>query len=343
MKNKRQSIKDIAKKMEVSVTTVSFVLNGKAVEKKISKAVTQKIVDYVKKINYKPNQIAQSLRTGKSKIIVFMVEDISNYFFAKLARIIEDIAYKKGYKVIFCSSENNDDKSIELINVFKDRQVDGYIIIPSPGIKSSIKELLDEGIPVILFDRYFPELDSNYLIVNNKESSYNATKHLINNKFKSIGFITTDVEQTQMLDRLKGYEEAITEAGLKKYVIRLPLKNLDLTSGGGEEFIKEFMQNTPELDAMYFATNYLALSGLHVVKKYFPRLVNELGILTFDDLDFFKIYTPTISAVSQPIDKIAQSLMNLMLVLLKSDQKHVANTKIILETKLEIRSSSLLK
>lgn len=162
MKNKRHSIKDIAAAIGVSVTTVSFVLNGKAQEKKISKAVTEKILKYVEKIKYKPNQIAQSLRTGKSKIIVFMVEDISNYFFAKLARIIEDIAYEKGYKVLFCSNENNDDRSIDLIDLFKDRQIDGYIIIPSAGILPKIKELIDDGIPVILFDRYFPDLDSIY-------------------------------------------------------------------------------------------------------------------------------------------------------------------------------------
>tara|TARA_R110000868_G_scaffold98706_5_gene271820 strand:+ start:21004 stop:22035 length:1032 start_codon:yes stop_codon:yes gene_type:complete len=340
MKNKRHSIKDIAAEIGVSVTTVSFVLNGKAEEKKISKAVTEKILKYVEKIKYKPNQIAQSLRTGKSKILVFMVEDISNYFFAKLARIIEDIAYKKGYKLLFCSNENKDSKSIDLIDLFKDRQIDGYIIIPSSGIMSKIKELIDEGIPVILFDRYFPELDSNYVIVNNKEASYNATQHLIANKYKNIGFITIDVDQTQMIDRLTGYKDAIRKAGLKEYIVKLPVKELDLTNGGEQTSIKQFMERNPELDAVYFATNYLALSGLDVFKKHFPQYINELGIITFDDLDFFEIYTPTISAVSQPFSEIAQSLMNLMLTLLKEDKKSIATTKIKLETSLKIRSSS---
>tara|TARA_R110000796_G_scaffold67449_5_gene154866 strand:+ start:137838 stop:138869 length:1032 start_codon:yes stop_codon:yes gene_type:complete len=343
MKNKRHSIKDIAAEIGVSVTTVSFVLNGKAQEKKISKAVTEKILKYVEKIKYKPNQIAQSLRTGKSKIIVFMVEDISNYFFAKLARIIEDLAYKKGYKVLFCSNENDDDKSIDLIDLFKDRQIDGYIIIPSSGIMPKIKELIDEGIPVILFDRHFPELDSNYVIVNNKEASYHATQHLIANKFKNIGFVSIDVEQTQMLDRLQGYKDAVKDAGLVEHIIKLPLQDLNLTNGGGEMYIKQFIDETPDLDAIYFATNYLALSGLEVFKKYFPEHINKLGVITFDDIDFFGIYTPTISAVSQPLSKIAQNLMNLMLTLLKDDNKNKSTTKIKLETSLEIRSSSQTK
>ena len=107
MKPKRPSIKDIASKLNVSVTTVSFVLNGKAKEMRISDEVTQKILDYIEEVKYTPNSLAQSLRTGKSNIIVFMVEDISNPFFARLARIIEVIADQKGYKVIFCSNENN--------------------------------------------------------------------------------------------------------------------------------------------------------------------------------------------------------------------------------------------
>ncbi len=342
MKNKRYSIKDIAKKIGVSVTTVSFVLNGKAEDKKISKKVTNRILDYIKEINYKPNSIAQSLRTGKSNIIVFMVEDISNYFFARLARIIEDIAYKKGYKVLFCSNENSDDKSIQLIDLFRDRKVDGYIIIPSYGLMPKIKELIDEGIPVILFDRYFPELDSNYVIVNNKEASYDATHHLITNKFKHIGFITADVKQTQMTDRIIGYQKAIYDAGLEEYIMKIPRQDLNLP-GGVEQYIKQFFDKTPKLDAVYFATNYLALSGLKVFKKYFPQYINELGIITFDDLDFFEIYRPTISAVSQPFSEIAQSLMSLILDLLDENNEKSSTTKIKLKTNLIIRSSSLAK
>lgn len=343
MRNKRHSIKDIAKNMGVSVTTVSFVLNGKAEEKKISKAVTNKILDYVKKINYKPNQTAQSLRTGKSKIIVFMVEDISNYFFAKLARIMEDIAYKKGYKVLFCSNENSDEKSIDLINLFRDRQIDGYIIIPSGGIEAQIKELISEGIPVILFDRYFPGLDTNYVVVNNKEASYGATKHLIKNNFKNIGFVTINDQQTQMIDRLSGYREAINEAKLKEYIVEISLQRGNLSKGGGEKIIQKFLEKYPQLDALYFATNYLALSGLQVLNENFPGSINKFGIITFDDLDFFKIYRPTISAVSQPFSEIAKTLMSLMLSLLKNNVKNSPITQIKLKTELVIRSSSQIK
>ena len=125
MKNSRPTIKDIAKELNVSVTTVSFVLNGKGKERKISDKVINKILKYIKKIDFTPNSLAQSLRSGKSKILVLMVEDISNPFFSKIARKLKDIVYRSGYKLIFCGNENDDQKSIELIQLFRERHVDG--------------------------------------------------------------------------------------------------------------------------------------------------------------------------------------------------------------------------
>tara|TARA_R110002050_G_scaffold286121_2_gene436354 strand:- start:139765 stop:140793 length:1029 start_codon:yes stop_codon:yes gene_type:complete len=340
MKNKRHSIKDIATAIGVSVTTVSFVLNGKAEEKKISKAVTEKILKYAEKIKYKPNQFAQGLRTGKSKIIVFMVEDFY-HFFAKVATIIEDLAYQKGYKVIFCTNENKDEKSIELIDLYKNLKVDGYIIIPSAGLMPKIKELIDEGIPVVLFDRYFEELDTNQVTVDNKEASFNATQHLITNNFKNIGFVTIDLEQTQMLDRLKGYKEAIQKSNLQENIIKLQFEKYTLTRKKIETKIKKYIDDNPQLDAIYFATNYLAISGLNVIKKNFPQYVDRLGIITFDDIEFFEFYTPTISAVGQPYFEIAHSIMDLILNLLKDGKENRGTTKIKLKTHLEIRNSTL--
>ncbi|MGJ1206515.1 LacI family DNA-binding transcriptional regulator, partial [Sphingobacterium lactis] len=130
---KRILISDIAKNLGVSVTTVSFILNGKAKEKRISEGLTKRVLDYVKKVGYKPNQLAQSLRTGQSKILGLIVEDISNPFFSNVAKYIERIAYDNGYHIIYCSMDNDETKAKELIQLFYDRQVDGYIITPPEG------------------------------------------------------------------------------------------------------------------------------------------------------------------------------------------------------------------
>ncbi|HEU4790745.1 MAG TPA: LacI family DNA-binding transcriptional regulator [Flavobacterium sp.] len=341
MKKKPVSIRDIAEELKTSVTTVSFVLNGKAKEKHISKELTKKVLDYAKLINYRPNQIAQSLRTGKSKILVFMVEDISNNFFSKLARIFEDIAYDKGYKVIFCSNDNDDEKSNELINLFNFRQVDGFIIVPSPGIKDTVENLINDNIPVILLDRFFEGLDCNSVVIDNEQASFDATLHLIDNKFKNIGFITTASDQTQMQGRLSGYEKAVNENGLKSNTLQIPYN--EIYKGKGKEYVKNFLDQHADLDAVFFATNYLAQSGLEVFKENNPRLIYDLGIIAFDDNDMFKIYDPTITSVSQPLVEISTTLMEIMLSLLKKKDVTEIPHKIMLKTELIIRESSLRK
>ncbi|UAB83228.1 substrate-binding domain-containing protein [Zunongwangia sp. SCSIO 43204] len=337
MKNKRHSIKDIAAALNVSVTTVSFVLNGKAREKRISEEVTKKVLDYAKSINYKPNQLAQSLRTGRSKIIVVMVEDISNYFFSKLARIIEDIAYDKGYKVLFCSNENKDERSRDLINLFRERQVDGYIIVPSPGIQDDIAELVLDDIPVVLFDRYFPEIETNYVIIDNSEAVHKASQHLVNNSYKNIGFVTIASNQTQMEARQRGYREAMKANDLNEFVLEVPFyeKNIEKV----KELIKEYIA-AQDLDAIFFATNYLTQIGLEVIRESYPKKINELGIITFDDNDLFKIYFPPITAVSQPLEEIGEELMTTVLKMLKNaSDKPYKNQKILSASLIERNSS----
>lgn len=341
MKNKPVSIRNIADELKISVTTVSFVLNGKAKEKHISAALAQKVLDYAKLINYKPNQIAQSLRTGKSKILVFMVEDISNSFFSKLARILEDIAYQKGYRLIFCSNENDDDKSKELIDLFYFRQVDGFIIVPSPGIKDIIGNLIEENIPVVLLDRFFDELDCNCVVVDNEEASFNASVELINNGFRNIAFISMSSSQTQMKDRLLGYEKAIENHALEPKVLLIPYN--EIFNGKGIEYIKNYLISHSELDAVFFATNYLAQNGLQVFKDLNSNLLNDLGIMAFDDNDIFKIYPTAISCIAQPLNEISSSVMKLLMPLLDGRDVKSIPQRIVLKSQIILRKSSCRK
>lgn len=338
MNKKRHSLKDIAKELKVSVTTVSFVLNGKGKEKKISDEVIEKIQEYTTKIGYRPNPVAQSLRTGKTKILVFMVEDISNYFFSKIARIIEDIAYKEGYKVLFCSNENRDERSRELINLFYERQVDGFIIIPSPGIRENIKMLIDNNTPVVLFDRYFEDLDTNYVVIDNEHSTYHGTQHLIERNYRKIGFITIDVDQIQMKGRLDGYLKSIEENRLEKFVLKIPYS--ETSSKKGKKQIQQYVKKNPDLDAVFFATNYLTQIGLEVLREDYPEKLQEIGIITFDDNDLFKIYSPSISAVAQPLKKIGKELMKIMMEMLQNEDGIKSTRHVVLDTDLIIRDSS---
>jgi len=168
---KRLSIKAIAKDLSISPTTISFILNDKAVDNRISQALIDRVKSHLEKIGYQPSQLAQSLRTGKSKIIVFMVEDISNPFFAAIAKTIELLAFKDGYTVIYCSTDNDPEKTLCLIRKFNHLRVEGYIITPPLNINpSEINQLIKNGNTVVLFDRQLPEVECRQVIKNNYEA-----------------------------------------------------------------------------------------------------------------------------------------------------------------------------
>ncbi|MCH7396378.1 substrate-binding domain-containing protein [Belliella sp. DSM 107340] len=337
MTNKKISIKDIAKALGISITTVSFIINGKSKEKRISESMTKLVEDYVAKVGYRPNHLAQSLRSGKSKVIVFMVEDISNSFFSNIARLIEEKAYRNGYKIIYCSTENDTEKAIELITTFKNRNVDGFIITPTLGLESEIKSLISENFGVILFDRWIPSLECSHVIVENEKSCYDGTEHLILNGCKRIAFVTVESNQTQMKDRLSGYQKAIVVHGYRPLVFEEPFHTPSEAFVGDQ--IMDFLHMHKDIDAVFFATNYLAFEGLQAFRKMGKQIPEDYQVLSFDDHFFFGLYQPSISAIAQPIELIAERLMEGILHQL-SDLEAIQNNKVVLPNKFIQRKST---
>lgn len=303
---KRLSISDIANNLGVSVTTVSFIMNGKAKEKRISDALTKRVLDYVKKVDYKPNQLAKSLRTGKSKSIGLLVEDISNPFFANIADRIEKLAYDHGYHIIYCSMKNDEQRAKELIQLFYDRQIDGFIIAPTEGLSDDINNLLKSSVPVVLFDRPLADVETHTVISENVEGAYQGTLFLLEHKnAKRIGFVTTNSTQSQMKGRLEGYMKAVDTIGMD-----LLVKKINPTQSEEEVVLqmKDFIADN-RLDAVLFATNYLAINGLKAIKKY-DLTVDKL--ISFDENTAFGLVDPPVSAISQNIQEIAQEVVRIL-------------------------------
>lgn len=334
---KKRSIHDIAKHLNVSATTVSFVLNGKTKEKRISEEVKKRVLRYVQSIGYQPNQIAKSLRTGKSRIIGMMVEDIADPFFSSIARGIELRAYEFGYKIFFVSSENETKKAKDLIKTFRERQVDAYIIAPPPYLSDEIKTLIDDEIPVILFDRHYPDLKTNNIIVDNFQGSFNAVQHLLHNGYATIGFVTLNSDQTQMQERLQGYLTAIKSIHQKRYILKLPY---GMPQFKMVEQIKAYLQKYPQFDAVFFSTNYLALSGLQAIQDSGLNIPKDLAVVSFDDSPVFRLFTPTVTAVAQPVDQIAEAVINKLMPCLHQSDSRSPKETLVLPTKLVIRNSS---
>ena len=335
---KKLSIHDIARQLNVSATTISFVLNGAVADKKVSEPVRKKILDYVESIGYKPNLIAQTLRTGKSKIIGMLVEDISDPFFSSIGRIIEHNLYKLGYKIFHSSTDNNTARAKDLLRMFRDRQVDGYIIAPSPGIEDDIRHLLNnEGKPVVLFDRFFPDLETINVVIDNEGGAYNATKHLVENGFSNVAFVTLHSEQNQMLGRLQGYLKAMHENNLQIYVLKVPYNT---NSEGLTKLIRSFIETNNSINAILFATNYLAVSGLKAIHELKLKIPENIGVAGFDDNTHFALFSPSITAVAQPLKDIAMQIVQQLVKALNEKERKRKTT--ILPAELIVRESSVL-
>lgn len=325
---KPASIKDIATKANVSITTVSFILNGKAEQMRISKSVIEKVQAIIKELEFIPNQVARSLRTGNTKTIGLIVEDISNPFFGSIARKIEDKAYKKGYKISYSSTENDPVKAKDLIEMFKSRQVDAYIIAPVPGIENDIKQLLAEKIPVVIFDRNLPDLEVNFVVVDNFNGTYMATKHLIDKGKKNIAFVTVDVHVDQMNNRFYGYEKALKDHGIPYNEQIYTEVSFDSSDDNTNAQLMLLFEGNPKIDAVLFSTNYLAIKGLGVLKNINKPINEDFTIVSYDDHDVFRLHTPPISVVDQPIEEIAERIIDIVLHELMAGSKTTAKHEI---------------
>lgn len=316
---KKVSISDIARKAGVSVSTVSFVMNDKAVKMRISREVIEKVEHVAREMGYRPNQLARGLRTGKTKTIGLIVENISNAFFATLAKSIEDEAKKYDYKVVYCSTDNDEEKARELINMLSQRQVDGYIITPTLNLSEDICKLQGENKPVVLIDRYFPQHEEiPAVLVDNYEGVSRGMEYLIGKGYRKIALVSIETEMAHMKDRLRAYSDVLSKHDVQydDRLVRIVPYNSD-----HEAALKDVVQLLQwagkDVDAVFFLTNYLGVLGIEAIKKLQIKVPSELAVLCFDDNDIFRLYTPTISVIHQPVEAIGQKAVSTLMERLK--------------------------
>ena len=335
---KKVSINDIARKAGVSVSTVSFVMNDKAVKMRISQEVIHRVENVAREMGYRPNQLARGLRTGKTKTIGLIVENISNAFFATLAKSIEDEAKKYDYKVVYCSTDNDEEKARELINMLSQRQVDGYIITPTLNLVEDIHRLQAENKPVVLIDRYFPMHDEiPYVLVDNYSGVSEGMEFLIGKGYRKIALISIKSEMAHMKDRVQAYHDVLDRNDIPPgdRLVKLVPYDCDRETAL-QEIMDLFTMRPGEIDAVFFLTNYLGVLGVEAIKKSGIKVPEQLAVLCFDDNDIFRLYTPTISVIRQPIAEIGQKAMLALIERLKHTGTELQPTPVNIKLSAEL-------
>jgi LacI family transcriptional regulator len=322
---KKTSLKDIAEKAGVSAPLVSFVLNGKGQEHRVSKEMTEKVLQIAKDLNYHPNNAARSLRTGKTKILGLIVADISNPFFAKLARGIENIAWEKGYQVIFANSDESTDKFSKLISLFIEKQVDGMIVVPTPDCGECIMQLVHRNIPVVMIDRHIEGIPVSSVQIDNVAAGYVLASFLLQKGYKRIGFMSYSLKLPNIKDRYVGYCQALRNHGLSaadEIVQSVEFENFDKNV---PKALQKILSHP--VDAIIFATNRVATQSLIALSKMkvVPRGLSLAGI---DHPEFGWSDRP-VHYIEQPIAEMGEKAIDLIFKQIQESKKQIVE-KIIL-------------
>lgn len=327
---KRTSIKNIAEKLGVSNATVSLVLSGKHKEGRVSNELAQKIKQTAREMNYQPNSIARSLRVGSSQTIGLIVADISNLFFSSLAFHIQEEAEKYGYCVLITNTNESVDKMDTIIDVFRNRQVDGFIIVPAENSEKHIQKLVDDNVSLVLVDRSFPFIETNSVVIDNYKASFDATKLLIEEKCKKIALITYKNNLPHILERKSGYIDALTYSGMSDRIcikeIRYSNINEDI-----DQAIEELYEAEGNVDGIYFSTNTISMLGIKSLMKRGIDISKDVKVVCFDKNEAFELMSIPIPYVLQPIAEIGKKAVDILINEMKnknSGQKEIQKIKL---------------
>jgi len=338
---KKISLKDIAQKAGVSTALVSYVLNGKEKESRVGEEIAKKIKLIASEFNYQPNHLAKSLRSGKTHTIGLIIADISNPFFANIARVVEDEAKRSGYTVIIGSCDENAAKSWDLLNVLINRQVDGFIIVSCEHSESQVHYLKEKNIPFVLLDRHFPDIQTDFVATNNYKASYDAGAHLINCGYDKIGLIAYKSNMYHMAERIRGYQHALRDQGISFNKNWLKEVRFETMEKEVKISIDEIMSPGEKVEALIFATYGLAINGLKYINELRLKVPSDLAIVSFGQAEVFDLYYCPITYLRQPLELLGKTAVQYLIGKLKNPDEGMK--QILMEAKLIARESSRVK
>lgn len=340
---KKVSIGTIAEQLGVSKTLVSLVLNGKGDQFGISKPTQEAVRKLAEELDYQPSRMARGLRTGRSNLIGLIVADIANPFYSRIARSIEDIASRSGYHLMVCSSDEDTAKELQLIRLLKDSQgVDGIILSTTQQDPTPLLNLRKNNYPLVLIDRVLPKLEKPSVVVDNRKGAFDAVSLLVSSGQKKIAMLTIGPSHLSSVnERVEGYKDA-----LKKFEIKPDpklLKEIAFENIRDEVYkvMHELLSPAVGAEAIFTANNHLAVAVMEAVRRMGKRIPKDVTLVSFDDVDLFRLSDPTVTAIAQPIEGIGENAVKLLLEMLENKTGKAAERQIVLPTELVVRESSL--
>ena len=337
MKSKA-TLKQIAKELHVSVSTVSKALNDSP---EISEQTKVKIREYAKLKNYKPNVIGLNLKNRKTKTIGVIIPNILNPFFAKVFTGIEKVADAKGYNVITCISNESLEKEVSTLEVLSNGTIDGFILSVSEEAQKlqdyhHFNEIINDGTPIVMFDRISDEVQCDKVIVDDFDSAKNATEHLIRLGCKKIALLSTIDNLSVGKLRAQGYFEALEAHKTPKN------QDLIILTDSEAEFDEKLktLFETQSFDGIFALDEHTAVTAHKMGLKNGIKIPEQLCIVGFADGVWSRRLTPSLSTVSQHGPEIGEAAANLLIKRLESTEEDLPFQTTIIKTELRQREST---
>jgi LacI family transcriptional regulator len=331
------TIKDIAKALEVSPSTVSRALSD---HPDISDSTKDKIIEKANSLNYNPNTIAQSLKSNRTKMIGVIVPEIEHSFFSSAISGIEEVAYQSGYITVVCNSNESYEREVVNTNALVSNRAAGLIVsIAQTTIKSEhLKAVMERNIPLVFFDRVIEELNTFKVIIDDKMSAHKVVSYLIDKGYKKIAHLAGNQEVNICRLRLDGYREALSDHNL-------PVDENNIFFGGlhemdGYNSVKKLIDEDNIPDAIFAVNDPVAIGAFKKLKERGYSIPEEVAIVGFSNNPITELIQPKLTTVNQPAFKMGKKAAELIIKQIESKEPVTDFTTEVLDTELIIREST---
>jgi LacI family transcriptional regulator len=307
------TIKDIAARAGVSISTVSRVINQTV---PVDPATEARVHEAIEALGYRPNLLARSFRSNVTNTIGLLVPDNSNPFFAEMARVIEDAGFEEGYSVILCNSSLSQEKQVAYVDVLLAKRVDGIVmtstgLIEGAGACADIERIRRAGVPCVVIDRDLGEADVDQLLVDNHEGGYLAGKYLIDHGHRQLACVVGPSDLTPSAGRIAGFQRAIEEAGTD-----LPPEAIVRGNGhhdSGSCAVDELLRRGVRFTAMFAFNDEMAIGVIGSLQRAGKRVPEDVSVIGFDDIPYANAIYPALTTVAQPITEMARTGVSMLL------------------------------
>ncbi len=336
MKRQTTTIKDIAKELGISPSTVSRALKDHF---EISEATKEAVRRVAKELNYQPNSLALSLRYSKSNTIGIIVPEIVHFFFSTVISGIEDIAQSRGYNVIITQSNESVEREMMNIQTLFNNRVDGVLVSLSRESfdYSHFEAIMQKGLPIVFFDRVAETLTTSNVTVDDFLGGYQATEHLIKQGYKYICHLAGPENLDITNERLNGYRKAHEDAGLAVNEDLIVFNQASNESEAYDATMK--LLKSKDIDALFASNDLAAMGAIKAAQKNGKRVPEDFGVVGFSNWQFTALTNPSISTIEQPGFEMGQHAAELLLKQIESDDE-IEIEKVKLPTTLLARDSS---